>query len=274
MTYSHLDFLRLPDETKISAVDYFYYSDHQFNGAMMLNLIFNKTVLFGYGLASIYFIHTKIKEAKNWSSDTNLQYLNKFNLVAYLFLAYTISSILGPLYSYTFEVTIGRYEIYHHIVNSIVVLFLAVIAIQQPERLAFILQPKPIEINNTPSYQPVLNHLKEIMIELKPYLNPNLTLYDLANLVNIPSHNLSDQINKELKVNFYGFINNYRVEEFKERIISSEYNHLTFLAVAHDVGFNSKASFNRIFKKHMEMTPRQFLNQKKVSTSEIESSIS
>jgi len=61
-----------------------------------------------------------------------------------------------------------------------------------------------------------------------------------------------------MKKNFYTFINEYRVEEVKKRLVDHQYDHLTFLAIAYECGFNSKSSFNFIFKKSTGMTPSEF----------------
>ena len=58
-------------------------------------------------------------------------------------------------------------------------------------------------------------------------------------------------------VNFYDFINKYRVEEAKKLLIEDIHNY-KILAIAYEVGFNSKATFNRVFKKFTELTPSEF----------------
>lgn len=261
MLYYHWGFYWIPVEQKIQAVELFYYDDRQFDASMFPTIFFRRLVLISYALTSLFLITHRIKELREWSSDTNLQYLSRFKWITYLFLTYSIALLTGALYSFVFEVTTGHYEIYFHVINSAIMLTLAVIVMQQPERLIFILQPKPKPIKIKPSTKPELNSLKLLMQDTKPYLNPDLKLYDLAKISDIPPHILSDQINKELKINFYEFVNQYRVDEFKNRVASSKYNHFTFLAIAYDVGFNSKASFNRIFKKHTQMTPSQFVSQ-------------
>lgn len=100
--------------------------------------------------------------------------------------------------------------------------------------------------------------IKNIMNEKKPYLEPMLTIHELANLVDIPPHQLSKIIHKEFKKNFYEFINLYRIEHFKELIISDKYKNFTILAVAFECGFNSKSAFNRIFKEQTGKTPRDY----------------
>lgn len=92
----------------------------------------------------------------------------------------------------------------------------------------------------------------------KPYFNPELTIQELAEKVNIPKHHLTYIINTGLKKNFFNFINEYRVEEFKRRATESEYDHLTLIAIAFDCGFNSKSSFHNIFKNITGQTPSEY----------------
>ena len=99
--------------------------------------------------------------------------------------------------------------------------------------------------------------LKDFMRREKAYLNPNLTIKELASMLNWQPQHLSRVINEELDKNFYEFINYYRVEEFKLRILNNK--KYTILAVAFESGFNSKSSFNRIFKQFTGLTPSQYI---------------
>ncbi len=101
--------------------------------------------------------------------------------------------------------------------------------------------------------------LLQYMETSKPFLNAELKLNDVANALNIEPYQLSQVINSELNKNFFDFVNGYRVEEAKSRILDSKFNHYTFLAIALDVGFNNKSSFNRVFKKHTDSTPSGFM---------------
>lgn len=94
--------------------------------------------------------------------------------------------------------------------------------------------------------------------EHKPWLNPKLSLYDLANELSITSHQLSSLLNDYLKTNFYDYINHYRIEEVKKRL-KNKSGQFTILAIALECGFNSKASFNRIFKQKIGYTPSEFM---------------
>lgn len=92
----------------------------------------------------------------------------------------------------------------------------------------------------------------------QPYLHRDLTLQDVAQDIGIPQHHLTQTINELLQKNFYTLINEYRIEEVKRRLLDPKYAHYNILAIAHDAGFNSKSSFNMIFKKHIGMTPSQY----------------
>jgi len=105
--------------------------------------------------------------------------------------------------------------------------------------------------------------LLSIMESEKPYMNNNLTLGDLAALLSISSHNLSEIINTKEKKNFFDFINHYRIEETKRELINPKKGNLTILAIAMDAGFNSKTSFNTLFKKYAGMTPTQYRDSTK-----------
>ncbi len=100
--------------------------------------------------------------------------------------------------------------------------------------------------------------LLKTMADEKPYLDPKLSLTGLARLLEISPNQLSQIINQEAKVNFHDFVNNYRVEEFIEK--SRANRNFSLLALAFDAGFNSKSSFNTIFKKQKGVTPSQYLS--------------
>jgi len=100
--------------------------------------------------------------------------------------------------------------------------------------------------------------LTEYMKSKKPYLNNQLTLYQLAEDVDILPHNLSRIINEHFHRNFFDFINLYRIDEFKGRIADPKYDNYTLLAIAFDCGFNSKSSFNRLFKEATGQTPSAY----------------
>lgn len=111
---------------------------------------------------------------------------------------------------------------------------------------------------NEEDVQQGINKLLQYMARNKPYFNPELTIQELSEKVNIPKHHLTYIINTGLHKNFFNFINEYRVEEFKRRAVDPDYDHLTLLAIAFDCGFNSKSSFHNIFKNITGQTPSEY----------------
>jgi len=93
----------------------------------------------------------------------------------------------------------------------------------------------------------------------KPYLNPSITLAELASKINLHPNELSQVINKEEGMNFNDYINSHRVEAVKASIQSGRADQFTLLTIAYESGFNSKATFNRTFKKFTNQSPSQFL---------------
>lgn len=100
--------------------------------------------------------------------------------------------------------------------------------------------------------------LIRVMEQEKVYRNSELTLDDLARELDISSHNLTEVINRYIGKNFYDFVNTYRVENVKQQLRDPQSAEQTILAIGLDAGFNSKSTFNAVFKKRTGMTPSQF----------------
>lgn len=92
----------------------------------------------------------------------------------------------------------------------------------------------------------------------KPYLQQDLNVHNLAERLNMRPNILSEEIKLHSGKNFSQFVNDYRVEEVKKRLQEGAADEFTLLAVAFDCGFNSKASFNRVFKDKTGQTPREY----------------
>ncbi len=112
-----------------------------------------------------------------------------------------------------------------------------------------------LKMKDAEKYQKaLLKHMKEE----KPYLDGGLTIHDLSQQLDIPRHYLTQVINENLFKNFYTFINEFRVEEVKKMLTNKAYNKYTLTSIAYEAGFNSKSSFNSVFKELVGKTPSQF----------------
>ncbi len=100
--------------------------------------------------------------------------------------------------------------------------------------------------------------IKKLLREEKPYLNPKLTLNELASMLDMPSSHLSHVINDVMQMNFNDLVNSYRVDYIIRLMNDPENRKLTLLSLAYEAGFNSKASFFRVFKKQTGQTPSEY----------------
>jgi AraC-like DNA-binding protein len=100
--------------------------------------------------------------------------------------------------------------------------------------------------------------LRSLMSEHKPYLNEELTLALLADLLGVPDKKLSTLLNQNMSSSFYNYINGLRVTEVIEKMSLPKSEKYTILAMAFDCGFKSKSSFNRIFKNITQLSPSEY----------------
>ncbi len=110
-------------------------------------------------------------------------------------------------------------------------------------------------------YSEAIQKLRSIIESNKLYRNPELSLSDLSRSAEISERVVSNAVNQELGKNFFQFINEYRVEEVKQRLKDPNNDHLKILSLAFDAGFNSKASFNRVFKSYTGQTPKDYKSE-------------
>jgi AraC-like DNA-binding protein len=109
----------------------------------------------------------------------------------------------------------------------------------------------------------IANSLENLMKEKKPFLNKNLSLPKLADKLNIRTHILSFVLNTHYNVNFYNYINSFRIDYCKALLTNSEKQHITMEGLALEGGFGSKSTFNTLFKKQTGTTPTQYKNIEK-----------
>ncbi|MDQ1351253.1 MAG: Helix-turn-helix protein [Acidobacteriota bacterium] len=109
----------------------------------------------------------------------------------------------------------------------------------------------------------VLPRLLQLMEKEKVYLKADLSLKSLAQRLNVHYNYLSQIINEQLHQGFNDFINSYRIEEAKRKLLDPAEDNKTILDIAYDTGFYSKSVFNTAFKKFTGMTPSEFKKDKK-----------
>jgi AraC-like DNA-binding protein len=154
-----------------------------------------------------------------------------------------------------------------HVAISILIYSIGYLGLKQPE--IFIKQPdnglsepqsgkyKKSGLDDTAAEE-IKSKLLTLMKSEKLYLDSGLTLNKLSELMLVSNHNLSEVINSKLGKTYYDFINEYRVEEFKKKLEDPSSQNYNLISIAFDSGFNSKTSFNTIFKKSTGQTPSEY----------------
>ncbi|SHL25026.1 helix-turn-helix domain-containing protein [Flavobacterium xanthum] len=105
-----------------------------------------------------------------------------------------------------------------------------------------------------------ISKLKQYMAEKEPFLDPSLTIQELANQIDIPVRELSVLINHHMDQHFFDFVNEYRIQKAMGILKDQSRSQLTVLEILYEVGFNSKSSFNTSFKKYTKLTPTSYRN--------------
>ncbi|RMF04584.1 MAG: helix-turn-helix domain-containing protein [Bacteroidetes bacterium] len=100
--------------------------------------------------------------------------------------------------------------------------------------------------------------LTQLMDKEQLFLNPELSLRELANALDLPPNYLSQLLNEGFHQNFAEYINTYRLTAFQARVVDPKFQHLTLLGLAFECGFNSKTTFNTFFKKTTGQTPAAY----------------
>ena len=167
---------------------------------------------------------------------------------------------------------------YYYFVLTIIILLMFVFinrvllkALKRPEIFSGIKEEEwtqPANGHIAPKYQGstlieedkkrIADQILQHMQTSKPYLEPELTLEQLAGQLSLRPRILSRVINESMQQTFFDFINRYRIEEAKRLLTNPKDKKITVLEVLYEVGFNSKSSFNTLFKKHTGLTPSEF----------------
>lgn len=212
-----------------------------------------------YTLLSIWYLHNYRKTMLNNYSD---EHAEKFDwlrrLVIINFALWSVGSI-GAILNLMGKPIEFRFFTYYYLSIVVVIYFLSYYAIKQPH----VFEPtivKPDEEDDALSEEEksIVEKLENHMDEKQPYLNKKLTLVELSDSLNVNRNKLSSIINGYYKKNFFDFINDYRVEEAKKLLTSKDHADFKLEFLASKSGFNSKATFNRIFKLRTGYTPSTY----------------
>ena len=208
----------------------------------------------------------KIKQYFSNVFKLELNWIRNFLIVfTFLFLYGTVQSIVGSIF-----VDLGYKERWWlNLAMAMVTIYIGLKGYftdtTKLNKLDFSFSPKEISIPETSKDtkkeipQNTLQEISDLMERERPYLDPDLNLSELAKQANMTRGQLSEIINNGFDKNFNDFVNSYRVNAFKSMLHEGKHEQLSLLGVAYECGFNSKATFNRVFKKLTNFSPTQYL---------------
>ncbi len=265
-------FLLVSFDRKISALTNAWFGGHKIGLSEFIKYSIPNLITLIYLIISLIIISKTAQKLKKDSSNTDIEYLSWLKNFTILYIILVVIDVIRLGLTVVYKWNAGEGEIITNVLISILILYYIFQTIKSPElvfhKLSTIDETKKDEAlkeNEVKSIVKIdtdfLTKLVSFMEKEKPYLNPELKSHELAVMLNVTPHYLSKVINHEFHVNFYSFVNTYRVEEFKSKVLIKENKNLTLSAVAKTVGFNSKSSFNRIFKAITNSTPREYLKQ-------------
>ncbi|MGE8554808.1 MAG: helix-turn-helix domain-containing protein [Chryseobacterium jejuense] len=224
-------------------------------------------------IALIYFkIRKHQKRIETISSNTeniDLQWLIKLSFLLFVTIIITVGYELFNTFVY---------KMHQHLVMDLLFLFILYSTLyyvlrqkeiypvnksQREELLSIELENETEETSRKKiipddEFESLKQRLITVMETGKPYLDGELNLLKLSDLIQINAHQLSYLLNTGFQENFFYFVNKYRVEHAKKMLTDSSFHKLSILGIAFESGFNSKTAFNTIFKKMTGMTPTEF----------------
>ncbi|HMB62714.1 MAG TPA: helix-turn-helix domain-containing protein [Eudoraea sp.] len=127
--------------------------------------------------------------------------------------------------------------------------------------------PKPKYVGSTLSDVQRTNYAEELVSYMEreqPFVNPDLSVNQIAHSLGVSSRELSQVINQTFNKRFFDFVNSFRIEAAK-KLLADRSNHMTVQEIMYSVGFSSKSSFNTIFKRKTNKTPTAFRNASGIS---------
>ena len=184
-----------------------------------------------------------IKKSNAFKKESILEFITHFQYISigyFVFISLYLSSnyIDNALFLFSYRIFTILY---------ISILFI-IIKIYLTEKSYF--SEEIIEgLNSQKSYGDISDKINKLIFDEKPYLDPKITIYQLAKMLDTNEKYLSNYLNETHHLNFYNYINQFRIEYAKELLVDPIHENYTIETIANLSGFHSKSSFNAAFKK-------------------------
>lgn len=187
---------------------------------------------------------------------TWIQRLNTILIVFHIvFVLEELMELTGIVEFFSFDIISGVMSV----ANLGLIYWIGIKGMKQPEIFGEYTIPKKNTTDREANeecqqFEGLVNQIRTLDL----HRNPKLTLTALSRETGIPEKQISTLIKENTEGNFYHFINDFRLEDFKQFVRDGRNQDYTIIGLAFDAGFNSKSTFNAFFKRKEGRTPKQF----------------
>ncbi|TLX78109.1 AraC family transcriptional regulator [Labilibacter sediminis] len=211
----------------------------------------------------------KISQVYSFNSENvSLNWLKKIAII--LFSAYILLLVLA---NFEFIIHLQPYDLKIVVYAGLTIIsfMMSFFGFKQPELFIHVRstgKPNNSNHHHTPKYATSgLKEKEELELEKKliqymendkPYLNGELNIYELSTALDVSKHHITQVLSRRRGMNFYHFVNQYRVKEAQNLLSNSKYDYLSVVGIAFQAGFNSKTTFNTFFKSQTGITPSEY----------------
>lgn len=240
-----------------------YLDNDPYQGVRFAYAILLMISIFAYSIMTFIKLDQHRQKIKNLYSYTS----QKITLGWALFVSISFFILYFGLFALGFtRVFVNNFNFDPILVGNIILVFysfaFSIFGYQQdriyPEEIP-IKKPKYSHTGlKTENIEKLKTSLLALMTERKLYQDPELSILDVAQELHTPRHHITQVLNDQMNKNFYTFINEFRIDDVKKRLKDPKNDNLTVLAIAFDAGFNSKSSFNTLFKTYTGLTPSDY----------------
>jgi AraC-like DNA-binding protein len=240
---------------------------------LTLYFIFDNGVIYSYAWLMAYLVHTlgfvivSILVLRSHTKEESKSLIRFF----YLWMLVLVSATTYLIASMNSKVYFFQLEMYLVVIFDVFVLMLTFRSLLATTAFDTQIETSTKELKYSNSglskkeLQELHSQLVTVMETEKPYMDRKLNLAGLAGVSGIRENQLSQIFSQFLQSSFYDFISQYRLREVELRLNDPKYAHLKIISLAEDCGFNSKAAFYKTFKEKHQLTPTQYLKERKAS---------
>lgn len=228
--------------------------------AILLEYFFNISLL----LIILLLLNGHRKKLQEFYSDLEFKSLRWMSAIAYAFLGFHVFWIAEDIFSFGNDDLINYFAFVSTVFTLFLILWMGHFGFSQNEifkQKLFVYRPEikqKSERNEKITISGELDRINQQILEERLFVDPKLNLRNLSQQLSIPEKDLSTIINQEAKTNFYNYINQFRVKEFKRLLQTPKAQQYSILGLAKEAGFNSKSTFYAAFKGIEGMTPKEY----------------